>query len=118
MFRVRRYTKRGLGTGLILLGLMTFLFASGYAPSLAKRTVFTGGLTSVDPLSPSPAAQGDSPLSQCNYCISPGDKSFTHEGGSFTVAVTAPNGCAWAASTDDDFITLTSGSSGAGNGTL
>ncbi len=39
-------------------------------------------------------------------------------GGFDNVIVTASNGCAWTAVSNDGFITITSGSSGSGNGTI
>ncbi|HUN89728.1 MAG TPA: choice-of-anchor D domain-containing protein [Terriglobales bacterium] len=43
---------------------------------------------------------------------------FSAAGGSGTITVTAPNTCSWTASTVDGWITITSGSSGTGNGTV
>jgi uncharacterized protein (TIGR03437 family) len=45
-------------------------------------------------------------------------QSFTATGGSGSVAVTAQGGCTWTAASNAGFITITSGSSGAGNGTV
>jgi beta-propeller repeat-containing protein/BACON domain-containing protein/all-beta uncharacterized protein/S-layer family protein len=54
----------------------------------------------------------------CSYSINPTSKSFMASGGSSTVSVTAPAGCGWMAVSNDGFITITSGSSGSGNGTV
>jgi trimeric autotransporter adhesin len=45
-------------------------------------------------------------------------QSFTATGGTGSVAVTAQGGCTWMATSNSSFITITSGSSGAGNGTV
>lgn len=50
--------------------------------------------------------------------ISPATQSFTATGGSGSVAATAQGGCTWTATSNAGFITITSGSSGAGNGTV
>ncbi|MGH9846836.1 MAG: hypothetical protein ACREEM_49695, partial [Blastocatellia bacterium] len=50
--------------------------------------------------------------------ISPATQSFTATGGPGSVAVTAQGGCTWTATSNAGFITITSGSSGAGNGTV
>ncbi|MBI1760580.1 MAG: BACON domain-containing protein [Acidobacteria bacterium] len=50
--------------------------------------------------------------------ISPTTQSFTATGGSGSVAVTAQGGCTWTATSNAGFLTITAGSSGAGNGTV
>jgi len=54
----------------------------------------------------------------CAYSISPGSQSFSASGGSTTVSVTASQGCTWSASSGVPWVTITSGSSGIGNGTV
>ncbi|MBF0338966.1 MAG: SBBP repeat-containing protein, partial [Nitrospirae bacterium] len=55
----------------------------------------------------------------CNTkTITPTSKTFTSTGGSDTVSVTANTGCAWTAASNVSWITVTSGSSGSGNGTV
>ncbi len=52
----------------------------------------------------------------CTYSITPTSQSFTATGGSGTVNVTAATGCAWTASSNDNWLTITSGASASGNG--
>ena len=54
----------------------------------------------------------------CTYSINPTNGVFAADGGHNTVSVIASNGCAWDATSNDGFITITSGSSGSGNGTV
>ena len=55
----------------------------------------------------------------CTYSISPSSNSFSAAAGTGTVTVTAPTGCAWtAASNTTSFLSVTSGASGSGNGTV
>lgn len=54
----------------------------------------------------------------CEYSINPESQSFGAAGGSGSSAVTALPGCAWTAVSNDTWITITSGSSGNGNGTV
>jgi hypothetical protein len=54
----------------------------------------------------------------CSFSINPTSQSFSASGGTGSVSVTAGVGCAWAATSNDGFITVTSGSSGSGNGTV
>ncbi|MGB3948649.1 MAG: BACON domain-containing carbohydrate-binding protein, partial [Bacteroidia bacterium] len=54
----------------------------------------------------------------CSYTISPTNLSYAATGGNGTVTVTTTSGCNWTASTNDSWITITSGSSGSGNGSV
>jgi uncharacterized repeat protein (TIGR01451 family) len=59
----------------------------------------------------------------CTYNLTPGSKDFDAAGGSQSVAVAASPGssgssCPWRAASNVSWITISSGSSGSGNGTL
>lgn len=55
----------------------------------------------------------------CSYTLSPPAQQAGPEGGSLNVAVTTSAGCAWAAASDADWITVTSGGTGnTGPGTV
>ena len=54
----------------------------------------------------------------CTYTISPSNQSFESPGGTGSISVTTQSGCAWTATSNDSWITITSGSSGTGNGTV
>jgi hypothetical protein len=57
----------------------------------------------------------------CTYTISPTSQSFGRDAASGSVTVTAGAGCAWTASTNSgswDWVGITSGWSGTGNGTV
>jgi len=56
--------------------------------------------------------------SSCTYSINPTSATFGAGGGSGSVNVTAPSGCPWTVSNVPSWITITSGSSGSGNGTV
>jgi hypothetical protein len=111
MFRANCYTRYRPQPILVLLGIIFLVVSSTNPFGWHSRA------TGASPALASPPAQNPPP-SQCRYCISPAEKSFTHEGGDATVTVTAPSGCAWAASSDDNFITATSGNTGQGNGAV
>jgi len=53
----------------------------------------------------------------CTYSINPTSKSFTSSAGTGNINVTAGTGCAWTATKSANWITITSGNSGTGNGT-
>jgi hypothetical protein len=55
--------------------------------------------------------------SQCSYSINPSTTSVSSSAGNGSIAVTASNtSCAWTATSNDTWIQITSGSSGAGSG--
>jgi uncharacterized repeat protein (TIGR01451 family) len=54
----------------------------------------------------------------CVFSITPTSQSFTSSGGTGTVSVSAPPLCNWTATADRDWITVTSGTVGTGNGTV
>jgi parallel beta-helix repeat protein len=55
---------------------------------------------------------------QCGSSISSSSASFVRAGGTGSISVTAPNGCAWTTVSNADFITVTSGGAGTGSGTV
>ncbi len=56
--------------------------------------------------------------SGCTFAISPDSQSVSPGGGTGAVSVTAPAGCAWTAASGQAWISITSGASGNGNGTV
>ena len=58
------------------------------------------------------------PPPPCTFSRSPASQSFAANGGTGSVNVTAPDGCDWTAVSNAGWITITSGQSGSGNGTV
>jgi C1A family cysteine protease len=56
--------------------------------------------------------------SSCSYSVTPSSKSLGQPAGSGSVTVTTQGGCAWTAVSNAGWITVTSGASGTGNGTV
>jgi glucose/arabinose dehydrogenase len=54
----------------------------------------------------------------CTYSISPASATYPKAGGGASVAVTASTGCNWTAVSNADWITISGGASGSGNGTV
>ncbi len=54
----------------------------------------------------------------CTFGINPTSQNFSSTGGTGSVNVTTQAGCAWTATSNAGFITITSGGSGTGNGTV
>ncbi len=55
---------------------------------------------------------------QCVPAIAPQNNSIISAGGTGSIGVTSPNGCSWTATSNNDWITITSGNSGSGNGSV
>jgi hypothetical protein len=64
------------------------------------------------------AFSGEVSKNTCSYSISPTSTNFTVSGGTGSVSVTTQAGCPWTASSGAVWMTITSGSSGTGNGTV
>jgi hypothetical protein len=62
--------------------------------------------------------QAAPPTPTCTYTLSASSASLSALGGAGSVGITAPAGCAWTATTSASWITVTSGASGTGNGTV
>ncbi|HZG52392.1 MAG TPA: Calx-beta domain-containing protein, partial [Pyrinomonadaceae bacterium] len=58
------------------------------------------------------------PRTSCTYTISPVNHTAQAGGESLSVSVTTQAGCLWTATTSSGFITINSGASGTGNGTV
>jgi C1A family cysteine protease len=58
------------------------------------------------------------PAPTCSYSISPASSSANWKGGSGNINVTAGSTCAWTATSDASWVTITTGKSGTGNGTV
>jgi hypothetical protein len=56
--------------------------------------------------------------SDCTFSLSPGALNVAPAGGSGTVSVSTGSRCAWTATSNASWITITSGASGTGNGTV
>ena len=64
------------------------------------------------------APTGPPPPPTCAYTISPAKAAFGASGGAGSVTVTTSAGCPWTATRNVAWITITSGASGSGNGTV
>lgn len=58
------------------------------------------------------------PVNTCAYKISPGKKTMKQIGGIASVKVKTQPGCGWTATSGADWLTITDGNSGAGNGVI
>ncbi len=58
------------------------------------------------------------PGAACSYSLSAANQAFSSSGGPGSVNVITTSGCAWTAASNANFISITSGASGTGNGTV
>jgi hypothetical protein len=94
-------------------GSVGYSVAANTSTSTRSGTVSIGGQT----LTVSQAGIVPPPPS-CSYSVSPTTVSVPVAGGRATLTVTAPAGCAWSVSSGASWITITSGASGTGNGSV
>lgn len=95
-----------------------FAYESGGSKTVTLTLTTTGGVV-WSGLSHTIVVQntGSCPGS-CTYGISPISRSFSSAGGTGTISVSTQTGCTWTASEAVDWITINSGSSGSGSGTV
>jgi hypothetical protein len=93
--------------------------ARSAAVVIANQTVTVtqseAGAAPPPPPSPGP---GTPPPPACAYSLSPSDASIGSGGGTGSIAVTAGTGCAWSATVNASWISITGAASGSGNGTV
>jgi BACON domain-containing protein len=114
------FTARDMATGILSAGAATTLIhdVTAYvdvAPC-ALIDVASTGVICVSVANTSSGNSGTSPA--CSFSISPFSQSFDAAGGTGTVSVQTSNNCAWTATSGVTWITVVSGTSGIGNGTV
>jgi hypothetical protein len=109
-------TPAGSGNASLKLNIDANGGAARSAPVVIANQQVT--VTQSDAAGPPPAPPPPPSTPACTYSISPSDASVAASGGTGSVAVTAGTACAWSASTNASWISLTSGLSGTGNGAV
>ncbi len=61
---------------------------------------------------------GTAAAETCTYSLSPTNQSFSSNGGTDTISVTTQSGCSWTLAVTLDWVSITSGISGTGSGTV
>jgi hypothetical protein len=92
-------------------GAFGFQVAANTATASRTGSLSAGGQTIT-------VTQAGTTPAPCTYTVAPTSASFSEAGGVGTITVTAPAGCAWTTSRQGSWITILTGSSGAGNGTV
>jgi len=114
------FTARDNATGTLSAGAATTLIHNVTAyVDVAPCVLLSGGSTGPICVSVANTSSGSSQAPACNFLLSPNTtQSFDSAGGTGTVSVQASSGCSWAAASNVAFISVTSGTSGTGNGTV
>jgi hypothetical protein len=94
----------GTGNGVVNVSLTA-------NPSEASRT----GVLTIAGQTVSVQEEG---LGACTLEISPNSATYNKDGGAGSFAVTTPSHCSWSATSNSMWLAITSGSPGAGNGTI
>ena len=92
-------------------GTVTYTVSANTTGSPRTATITVAGQSHT--VTQEPPAPGG-----CVDSLSPPSQSYDSSGGSGSITVTSPSGCSWNASESADWIDITSGSSGSGNGTV
>ena len=114
------FTARDSATGILSAGAATTLIhdVTAYvdvAPCVLLNAASTG-LICVSVSNTSSGSSGTS--SACNFSLSPSSQSFDAAGGTGNVSVQTSNDCSWTATSLVTWISVVSGASGTGNGTV
>ncbi len=100
----------------------TFVSNTRLTAAITVADVASAGAANVTVFNPAPGGGASNTLSftvvNCTYTIAPTSQSFNPFGGAGSVSVTAGNVCNWTATSNVNWITITSGGSGVGNGTV
>lgn len=101
----------------------TFIDKTRLSTAIPSSDIFAVGTASITVSNPAPGGGVSNTLpfsitQNCAYSIAPTTQSFEDAGGSGSVAVMASSGCAWTASSNASWLSVTAGSGGNGNGTV
>jgi sugar lactone lactonase YvrE len=100
--------------------LVTNVTATGYAPTgLSANSTYHWKIVARNSLATASSSTFafSTYNSSCTFAVSPTAVPITYTGGSSSVSVTAGSGCAWTASSNASWLTVTS-ASGTGNGMI
>ncbi|HKR08224.1 MAG TPA: BACON domain-containing protein [Gemmatimonadaceae bacterium] len=116
-FQVVSLGKPAPGAGGIISVQLTSVITSLPSPGIVyEARVAAVGPGGAGRSTPSNTFSFSSP--PCSFSISPTTQSIVPAGGTGSVTVTAGPGCAWTATDNATWISITAGSSGSGNGTV
>ena len=95
-----------------------FAFASGGTKTVRLTVTTTGGVVQPEVSHTITVASTGSCDGTCTYSISPTLRTFPDTGGTGTIWVSTQSGCTWTASEASAWVSISSGASGTGPGTV
>jgi hypothetical protein len=110
----------GSGTVAFAVSLNDGAQRTGSITVANQRSVVTQASGSrPSPPPPSPPSPSPPPPNPCTYSLSPTTQKVSANDGAGSVGVLAtPSSCSWTAASNDSWLTVSSGASGTGNGTV
>jgi BACON domain-containing protein len=113
------FTARDNATGILSAGAATTLIhgVTAYV-DVAPCVLLGGASTGRICVAVANTSSGSSSSLACSFSLSPSSQSFNAAGGTGTVLVQASSNCSWTAMSNVTWISVTSGASGTGNGTV
>jgi hypothetical protein len=113
------FTAQDKATGILSAGAATTLIhdVTAYV-DVAPCVLIAPASTGLICVSVANTSSGSSSSPACSFSISPSSQSFDSAGGTGTVSVQASSSCSWTATSNVTWISVTSGASGTGNGTV
>jgi len=111
------FSAQDMATGTLSAGAATTLIhdVTAYV-DVAPCGLFGGGSTG--PICVSVANTSSGSSQACTFSISPSSQSFDAVGGTGNVSVQTSSGCSWSATTSVTWLSVISGASNTGNGTV
>jgi hypothetical protein len=100
-------TRRGFVSAQVFTGL-GYLFCNVADATAANYDSYPTG----------PPVTGEATTNSCTYSVSPQSRTVASAGGNNSFGVTAGSGCSWTASSNASWLSVTSGGSGSGGGTV
>jgi Viral BACON domain len=113
------FTARDKTSGILSAGAATTLIhdVTAYV-DVAPCVLIAPASTGLICVSVANTSSGSSSSPACSFSLSPSSQSFDSAGGTGTVSVQASSNCSWTATSNVTWISVTSGASGTGNGTV
>jgi hypothetical protein len=113
------FTARDSATGILSAGAATTLIhdVTAYV-DVAPCVLLGGASTGLICVSVANTSSGSSSSPACSFLLSPMSQSFNAAGGTGNVSVQASSSCFWTAASNVNWISVISGASGTGNGTV
>jgi hypothetical protein len=113
------FTARDNATGILSAGAATTLIhdVTAYV-DVAPCVLLSSAETGLICVSVANTSSGSSVSPACSFTLSPTAQTFDAAAGTGSVSVQASGGCFWTAASNVTWITVISGASGTGNGTV